>query len=152
MANPLPTRLHEQRGFANNRRKYEREIAAPNGDPQCPDYLDDIAQAEWIRITEALRQMDILSAVDAATIESACVNYSFMRQAQKVVSEQGTTIETDRGGEKANPSFRVFREANAQYNSLLKELCLSPTSRARVRQPIPKEKKNKLSTFLEKVG
>jgi P27 family predicted phage terminase small subunit len=134
-----PQSIHIARGNPG-KRKLKNDVFAPKDLPTMPAYFHDnpYAQMEWTRTTDAIRKMGIASSVDQQSIEALCVNYSIMRSALDKLNVEGLTITTDRGSDKASPYFQVYKQSNAHYIQLLREMCLTPVSRARARTEQPK--------------
>ena len=62
---PAPTALKLLKGTQKSRINHA-EPPALAGFPDCPDHLDEVARQEWNRIVPELREMGVLSRIDAA--------------------------------------------------------------------------------------
>lgn len=54
-----------------------------DGLPKCPDWLDEIAKAEWNRAGLELKEKDTLEKTSPAALECYCACYSRWRKAEK---------------------------------------------------------------------
>src|SRR5687768_3708732 len=82
---PKPTLLKILDGNPGKRPINESEPNAPDGVPDCPDWLDDEAKAEWARVIPELREMGLLSRADRPALAAYCTAWSRWVQAEAQV-------------------------------------------------------------------
>ena len=70
---PKPTSLKILAGNPGHRALNVHEPAAPEGIPECPDFLGDEARAEWDRICQVLLDMGMLTRADRTALSAYCV-------------------------------------------------------------------------------
>lgn len=58
--------------------------------PECPDWLEEEAQAEWNRLSETLFEMGILTDLDVAPFAAYCQAYARWREAEEFISQHGS--------------------------------------------------------------
>src|SRR5690242_20048007 len=56
--------------------------------PEPPDYLDDIARAEWERVVPELARLELLKPVDGSALAAYCEMVSVFVRATKDVHEK----------------------------------------------------------------
>ena len=148
---PKPTAVKEIEGTfeKNPQRRNEREPVAPDGAPDCPDYLCDLAKIEWWYMCNVLDEMGLLSRADRAALEIYCQTFAQWREACQMVAKEGAVVQMQtKAGiiTKRNP-FDIIRERNAATCArLLAEFGLTPSSRSRVQ--VEKKATDDFSDFL----
>ena len=60
---PKPTMIKVLEGNPGKRAINDREPEPPAGIPECPDFLDEEARAEWFRTAKVLSDMRLLTLV-----------------------------------------------------------------------------------------
>lgn len=99
---------------------------------QPPD-LSDEALDVWESLCDDLESGGILDRADGAMIEGAAVLLGRVREARRVLNDQGLTYESARtGAPTLRPEFRVEREAWGAFRMFAEHLGLSPVARARL--------------------
>ena len=103
--------------------------------------LDDIAKAEWHRITEEMIGNGLITALDSAVLAGYCVNYSRWKRAEAAIAHEGeviyvTTYDTHRNPvcEKPmrNPQLQISESAQRLMSRFADQLGLSPAGRSRL--------------------
>lgn len=102
------------------------------GTPDCPDWLDDEARAEWDRVVPFMESAGMLSRVDGATLVAYCQSWSRAVAAEKIVNAMGLTISTPQGFEQARPEVAIAKHAWAAVHRFASEYGMTPSSRSRV--------------------
>jgi len=129
-----PKAVNDLRGDSHKRRRHEKEPDPPKQKPVCPEYLDDIAKAEWATITDQLDQMGMLSSADRACIEFYCLSYSRYRKAEAVIAKFGEVLVSKKTGAMYNsPYAATLCGALDTCRRLLIEMGLTPAARSRLR-------------------
>lgn len=145
---PKPTTLKLLAGNPGHRPLNNSEPVAPEGIPECPDFLDDEAKAEWSRVCDDLQRMAVLSAVDRPAITAYCVTYSRWVEAERHVKQHGMIVKSPvKGVPIPNPFLWVATSAMAELRKWLTEFGLTPSSRSRIRVG-PHRQANPLDQFL----
>ena len=73
---PKPTTLKILEGNPGKRSLNEHEPQVQAEIPECPEFLDDEARAEWFRMAKVLQDMGLLTQADRAALAAYCVAYS----------------------------------------------------------------------------
>jgi P27 family predicted phage terminase small subunit len=128
----------------------EREPAALQGVPECPDWLDDEAQAEWRRITVDLAEMGLLSKADRPALAAYCTAWSRWVDAEAQVKKYGTVVKSpDKGFPMKSPYLSIADQTMETMRKLMVEFGLTPSSRSRIRVPAGGDEADELDRFLE---
>ena len=144
---PLPTEVKALRGNPG-KRPLNNDPHVPAGIPDCPDWLTDVAKAEWVRILPILLGMQILTIADLPTVAGYCQSYARWRQAEELIDEIGMVVRepilNDAGAIvgykiKRNPACIDARGAKADMDRFLSKLGFSPSDRTRIHAESPQE-------------
>lgn len=83
-----PTALKLLEGNPGNR---PLNTAKPRstGVPDCPDWLEDEAKAEWERMSTVLENMGMLTDMDMVAFAGYCQAYARWREAEEFLSQHG---------------------------------------------------------------
>ncbi len=153
---PKPIRLRMLCGNPSRRPLPKNEPRPESGAPPMPDWLDELAKQEWLRIVPGLEACGILSCVDSFVLEGYCVCYSHWRQAEEVVSRAGMVYKSEsKKGERflhQTPHVMLSQKYLAQARLLATELGLSPSSRARLGCPQVSDPNDPLEEFFRRNG
>ena len=133
---PKPTSIRLLEGNPGRRPLNDREPDAPEGVPDCPDYLDDVAKAEWFRTAAVLSEMGLLSRADRTALAAYCVAYARWVEAEAQVKRYGTIVKSpEKGFPMKSPYLTVADQALETMRKLMVEFGLTPSSRSRIRTP-----------------
>ena len=147
---PKPTAVKLLAGNPGRRPLNAQEPIAPEGIPDCPDYLDDEARAEWMRTAAVLREMGLMSKADRTALAAYCVTYSRWVDAERSVKKFGTIVKSpDKGFPMKSPYLCIAESSLEQMRKLLIEFGLTPSSRSRVKAGEHRPQ-SKLDQFIER--
>lgn len=100
---------------------------------KCPAHLDDLAKKEWKRILKVMENENIeFNAKDLKVLEGYCTNYSNWLMFEEKAKEAGYLIFSSNGYPQQHPYCQLAKNAQTQYLNFMKELGLTPASRARM--------------------
>lgn len=106
--------------------------------PKPPSGLNRWARREWKLLAAELAEQALLTPVDLAALEIACVAFGVHRECQDAIRKAGGLAKY-LSGEDANshtrPLFSAMRHAWTTYKAYLGEFGLTPTSRNRIEAP-----------------
>ncbi|BAS00611.1 phage terminase small subunit [Blastochloris viridis] len=94
--------------------------------PAPPAWLSPEAKKEWRRVMPILIERRILTTADLGSLESYCTSIGAMRDAQRILNEEGLVIEGKR-----HPAFGIMNAAQTTARLCAAELGLTPVSRSR---------------------
>lgn len=147
---PKPTTIRLLEGNPGRRPLNDREPDAPDGMPECPEYLDDVAKAEWFRTAAVFREMGLLTPADRTALAAYCVAYSRWVEAEAQVKRFGTIVKSpDKGFPMKSPYLTVADQALETMRKLMVEFGLTPSSRSRIRVPDDAEAAADFDLFVE---
>lgn len=120
---------------------------------QVPEHLDELAKEYYTFLVNELGINDILSNLDKPLLEQTADCLSKMRQADKIINEEGIIIkQIDRYGheiEKENPAVGTKQKYLNQFRFLATQLGLSPSSRAQLAGMKIEKKKEEADPLLK---
>ena len=128
---PTPKAILEMRG-ASVRGPHVNGIAAPPGIPPAPDWLGEIAQAEWARIVPMLEASRVMSPRHQQTLAAYCYSLADMIEADRELKANGATFIDDKGRMSNHPAWTRKRDARNQMLKIASEFGLTASALARV--------------------
>jgi P27 family predicted phage terminase small subunit len=147
---PKPTLLKVLDGNPGKRPLNDSEPVAPAGDPECPDWLDDEAKAEWHRIIPDLREMGLLSRADRPALAAYCTAWSRWVHAEEQVRKFGPIVKSpEKQFPMKSPYLCVADQALEIMRKMMVEFGLTPSSRSRIRVPDGGRQGDEFDHFLE---
>lgn len=128
---------HLTREQKNRRANNEEAVRIKNsGAIICPDWLDDMARAEFDRLVHELKDLGILSSVDITALAVCCDAFSKWKLATELVNKLGLmSVRENRKGEKSvqpNPAVRDALRYGEMYRKMSVECGLTPNARMRL--------------------
>jgi P27 family predicted phage terminase small subunit len=147
---PKPTVLKILEGNPGRRPINKCEPQAPAEVPECPDFLDDEARAEWFRMAPVLQGMGVLTPADRAALAAYCTAYSRWVTAESQVKRLGTIVKSPlKNFPMKSPYLTVADQALETMRKFMVEFGLTPSSRGRIRLPEDRRAGDEFDAFLE---
>jgi P27 family predicted phage terminase small subunit len=147
---PKPSLIRALEGNPGKRPLNDREPTPPQGVPDCPNYLDDEAKAEWFRTAKVLSDMRLLSLADRTALAAYCVVYSRWLKAEEQVKKFGSIVKSpEKGFPMKSPYLSVADQALELMHKFMVEFGLTPSSRSRIRVPAGGQAQDEFDAFLE---
>ena len=147
---PKPTALKILEGNPGRRPLNDREPSLPTETPECPEFLDDEARAEWFRMAKVLQDMGLLTRADRAALAAYCVVYSRWVTAERQVQRLGTIVKSpEKNFPMKSPYLTVADQALEAMRKFMVEFGLTPSSRSRIRVPDASGASDEFDAFLE---
>lgn len=108
---------------------------------KCPPWIllkDTEAAEEWKRIVKLLKAEDKdFTDKDIKALEGYCINYSKWKKCEEVLFKQGLSmVVNDEGYEQQRPEVAIANKAQQEMRAWMKELGITPASRARMNKSI----------------
>lgn len=91
-----------------------------------PSWLGKEAKREWRRIAPILNERKVLTEGDLGTVQSYCVAFGIMVEAQKQIKKDGILLDG-----KKHPALGTLNAAQTTMRLAANELGLTPISRSR---------------------
>lgn len=133
---PKPTKLKLVQGNPGKRPLNDAEPQPENKAPACPAWLDKISKAKWKSVAPELERIGVLTKIDGAILAAYCKNYSRWVMAERVLTEKGTTYESNTAKGiivRVRPELKIAEEAMRQMRAFASEFGLTPSSRTRLK-------------------
>jgi P27 family predicted phage terminase small subunit len=122
------------------------EPKSPPGLGEPPEWLDDLAREGWANLNTKLAPMGVAAHSDSELAMVYCHAYSFLREASRIVADDGMTVEsvtetatkgrtTVKTTTKAHPLLPMIRGAHRQMVQCLIQFGMSPSARAGLKVP-----------------
>ncbi len=102
------------------------ELAEP------PDYLPDEAKAFWADTVMRLIDVGIVDRVDVPVLEQLATQYARIRQAQRVLAEDGHFVRGSVGQLRPHPALKIEQDATTMFLKLAENYALTPIARTRL--------------------
>lgn len=128
---PTPKPLLKLRG-SEIRGPHKRGLDAPPGVPPAPEWLGEIARAEWERIVPMLEASKVMSPRHQQTLAAYCDSFADMVQADQELKANGTTLVDDKGRVSNHPAWMRKRDARTSMLRFAAEFGLTASALARV--------------------
>ena len=147
---PKPTALRAIEGNPGKRRLNDREPTPPEGVPDCPDELDDVARAEWFRTAGVLKEMKLLTRADRTALLAYCTVYARWVEAEAQVRKYGAIVKSpNKGFPMKSPYLTVADQSLESMRKFMVEFGLTPSSRSRIRVPEDAGAADEFDLFVE---
>jgi P27 family predicted phage terminase small subunit len=134
--------------------KHEPEPEPVTEAPRPPSDLPSAGKKLWKKLAPELVAKGILTVVDLSALEILCFNYGIYKELNKAIRgkiedpvtgkiRKRTYAEYMRGeNSQTIPEYTAMRNAFSTFKSYMTEFGLSPSSRAKLDVPEPKEEKD----------
>ena len=130
---PKPTAMKVLEGNPGKRQLNTTELKPKrSGIPECPDWLEDEAKAEWDRLCKNLYELGILTDLDVMTFASYCQAYARWREAEEFISQHGTIVKTPSGYWQQVPQVSIAHQNQKIMMQAAAEVGLTPSARSRI--------------------
>jgi P27 family predicted phage terminase small subunit len=133
---PTPTEKRVLEG--NPQKRPLPEVLLVAGRPELqefavpPDYLPLDAQEFWRDSVVRLVDVGIIDRVDYPALEQLAVQYARIRQAQRVIREEGLFTLGSVGQIREHPALKIEREATTLFMKMAEHFALTPIARTRL--------------------
>jgi len=150
---PKPTHLKLLAGNPGKRRINTREPQPPKDAPRCPAWITDEAKRVWRRLVPLLKDMGILTTVDADALAGYCQTYARWRAAEEFLAKHGEVypIRDDAGRVKCMqqfPQVAIARNLLLVLRAYQQEFGLTPAARTRIQVNLGEEKPDAAKSIL----
>ena len=128
---PTPKPILSLRG-SRVRGPHKAGIDAPPGVPPAPEWLGEIARAEWERIVPMLEASKVMSPRHQQTLAAYCDSFADMVLADQELRANGPTLMGDKGRVSNHPAWMRKRDARTAMLRFAAEFGLTASALARV--------------------
>lgn len=102
----------------------------------CPQ-LGEHGRKFWLGARASLESLGILERMDATVLEMAAATWDRIHRARAILRDEGEYTRCDNGKTQRNPAMMTLEHAESRMKSLLSELGLTPSARAKFQVEIP---------------
>lgn len=133
---PKPLEQRQREGNAGHRRLPEPVIIG--GRPalaeleEPPAHLPDEAKDFWRDSVQRLIEVGVVDRVDVPVLEQLSVQYARIRQAQRVLREDGHFVRGSVGQLRPHPALKVEQDATILFLKMAEHYALTPIARTRL--------------------
>lgn len=100
--------------------------------PSMPSWLEGEARNTWKRTVPELARRGLLKRVDRDALVAYCVAVQTMRDAYRLIADEGLTIEQGTGSRKPHPAFQILAQSQNTIRAFAHEFGLTPASEANI--------------------
>ena len=134
---PVPSAIRRVLGNPGGRRMNESEPVPTMLRPDAPAFLSPDAAEEWVRISDDLARMGLLSGLDRGGLAAVCQAWGRWLQAERALARMkneadGLIIKTKSGNMIQNPLVGVANKAMSDYMRYAAEFGMTPSARTRI--------------------
>ena len=129
---PKPTAIKILEGNPGKRPLNNKEPKAPQGMPECPEWLEPEAKEVWNRLCVELARMGTLTTVDREVFASFCQSYARWKEAEEFISKHGTIMRTPSGYIQQLPQVSIAQTYMKRMNETGSLLGLNASARSRI--------------------
>lgn len=133
-----PTPIEQRIAEGNPHKKPIPEPVLVSGRPDLdemaepPAHLPDEAKEFWTTSVQRLVEVGIIDRVDAPVLEQLSVQYARIRQAQRVLTQDGHFVRGSVGQLREHPAIKIEREATGMFLKIAEHYALTPIARTRL--------------------
>ena len=98
--------------------------------PPPPEFLGDIARAEWQRVCPRLAEVGLMTNIDVAVLAAYCTAFAEMVEAIGKQAGRTTVVKTHNGNLIQSPFVSMISRARADMVRYASELGMTPSRRA----------------------
>ena len=129
---PKPTEIKKLEGNPGKRKLNEKEPQPEKTAPDCPEWLENEAKAEWERLAVHLEALGVLTIVDRAAFAGYCECFARWKEAEEFISKHGMIIKTPSGYFQQVPQVSISQTYLKLLLKFAVEFGLTPSSRSRI--------------------
>ncbi len=137
MSGPLrePTALKLIKGNPGKQALPKHEVKPRPVAPECPEWLEPEAKAEWERMVPKLTRLGLLTEVDGTALAGYCQAYARWSQAEQAIAVNGMTAEAQSGWKQQAAEVAIALKYMDKVKAWCAEFGLTPSARARMAMP-----------------
>ena len=129
---PKPTALKVLEGNPGKRPLNLYEPVPEGKLPNCPDWLEEEAKAEWERLAVPMHNLGLLTELDLAPFAVYCQAYARWKEAEEFITQHGTIVKTPSGYWQQVPQVSIAQTYLKVMNRFAEQFGLTPASRSRI--------------------
>lgn len=131
---PKPKTLEELKLVGSHHTSDRKgEIPIVSGEPEPPEWLDELGLAHWHRMVERLRNQNLLSESWRESLAIYCHAYGEFERLREQCGSQPEVLTTEKGYAYRNPLFAFRDSARDCFLKLGREFGFTPASKTGIR-------------------
>ena len=150
MNKPKPTVLRILEGNPGKQPINENEPKPDTNIPDCPDWLEQEAKNEWIRIVPELHRLGLVTKIDITAIIGYCQSWARYVENEKYLTANDTVMVADSGYMQVVPQVGMAQKYLKLCQSFMQEFGLTPSSRGRMSIPGQEDEEDPLEEMLKR--
>ena len=132
-AKPKATVLKLVIGNPGRRPLNPREATPKVTIPDPPEMLDELALAEWNRVTPLLAEVGLITRLDRAVVAGYCMAFSRWMECERMLKTTGLIVKSPNGYPMYSPYLAASNKALDQVRQMSEQIGLSGSSRSRIK-------------------
>lgn len=146
---------HYAKDYIQDRLRKEKEITGDSDKIEIPNFIlgDEIAIAEFNRIVEELKKVNLISNVDSTQLGIYADSYSKYYECTLALRNQPLVVEyINKSGninQVANPYIKIQQQYAANLERIGSSFGLNPSSRSKLASLSPSDKEEKVDKLAE---
>ena len=132
-AKPKATVLKLVTGNPGRRPLNPREATPKVVIPNPPEMLDELALAEWRRVTPLLAEVGLITRLDRAVVAGYCMAFSRWMECERMLKTTGLIVKSPNGYPMYSPYLAASNKALDQVRQMSEQIGLSGSSRSRIK-------------------
>ena len=101
--------------------------------PDPPAMLDELALAEWHRVTPLLAEVGLITRLDRAVVAGYCMAFSRWMECERMLKTTGLIVKSPNGYPMYSPYLAASNKALDQVRQMSEQIGLSGSSRSRIK-------------------
>ena len=146
---PLPSNLKLLKGTAQPCRMNKNEPKPKSDSVKMPTGLNAEAKKCWKAVSEQLKEVGILTNLDAHALSMYCITYARWLDANDKIEKMGAIIKAPSGYPIQNPYLSISNKALDQMRAIMTEFGMTPSSRSKI-TTTPVEETDELQSYLKR--
>ena len=117
------------------------DVNMPEGEPDCPDTLNDGAYAYWVNIVPLVKQMRVLTPADGHSLGMLCTMLDERDTCELFLKKNGNSYVDDKSVRRMNPEVRLLSDLRSKIQRAFLQFGLTPSARSGLKiAPVEKKK------------
>ncbi|WP_159990825.1 phage terminase small subunit P27 family [Pelistega ratti] len=118
-------------GQVNDLRSGAVDWSVVNTMPECPAFLDAVAQEKWYKLAPDLYELGLLTRVDTDALAAYCQNYSLWVKATEHIKIHGEVTLTPNGYPQMSVWVTLRKSAVSEMLSIQTSFGMNPAARSK---------------------
>lgn len=145
----MPTVIHNLRGTTPDRVvPNEARFEVPIRMPSPPEGMSEDGAKLWRAVGKLLLNAGLYTAGDFIALELMCMAYGRMKEAERLMVDEGMVLKSNLGGLYQSPYLAIVNRSWEQVRAMLAEFGMTPAERTRVMSSVDNNRETDLADLL----